>query len=207
MFNHKKLLFNPKYEILIVILVIGILGAIQIPRFLQQQDSGKIAHIQETLDRITEKLLNDPFIFYDNYMTGDNPEAVKIDGEVFYASMVADSYERNSNELNEIIPEYELPPHSEKQVYHFLGGHISGNKEAWRNNKDYSYDRHWVCVYVNINGLHDSNSHFEYKNTGQKMMAFPKQEFLFQPSNGLSSSGILYAHTFERYLQNHSTQP
>jgi hypothetical protein len=193
-----------KYEILIVILVIGILGAIQIPRFLQKQESAKVAHIQKTLNKLVEKLLEEPFIFYDNYMTGNNhPEAVMMNGDVFYTSMVADSFERHSNELHEMISDYKLPPNIESQVYHFLGGHISGNKEVWRNRTDYVYDRHWVCVYVNLNGLSDSSSHFEYKHTGKKEMAFPKPEYLFNPSNGLDSPGILYAHTYEYYLRHH----
>lgn len=188
-----------KYEILIVVLVIGILGAVQIPRFLQRQESARVAHIQNTLDRLAATMLDDPFIFYDNAMTGKNADAVMSDGTPVYASTVHVGFPLWSYELHAILPGYTHPEYMENHCYQFIGGPVSGNKDAWRNKTDYAYDRHWVYIYVMINHPHFSGDSYEYTKIGKTYMMFPKKELLYNVSNGLNSPGILYAHTYEYY--------
>lgn len=196
-----KRLKQHKYEISIVLLVIVILASIQIPRFLQKQESAKVTHIQNTLDRLAETMLNDPFIFYDHFMTDENADAFLADGTPVYASMVSGAFELNPDELHTILSGYDYPEYVDHHMYQFIGGHIGGSKEGWRNKSDYSYDCHWVYIYVEINDLKHSSSCSEYIKKGAKDMVFPKNECLYSPTNGLDSPGILYSHTYEYYLK------
>lgn len=200
-----KLLKHHKHEVMIAILVLVILASIQIPRFLQKQKSAKVAHIQNTLDRLADAMLNDPFIFYDHFMTGKNADSILEDGTPVYASMMSGAFELKSDELHMILPDYNHPEYVDHHMYQFIGGHISGSKESWRNKSDYSYDRHWVYIYVEINDMKQNGPCSEWIKKGAREMVFPKIECLYSPTNGFDSPGILFSHTYEYYL-NHNQQ-
>ncbi len=158
----------------------------RVPSLLQNQRSAKITELQNLLNHIAERFLEKPFFFYDIYMK---------DELTHYPSMWSTRFELNAKELRKIFPDYHPAKTTKDKVFYFEGGPAGANKKFWRNYNEYNPERHWVYVFVNINGM---KYDYSYGNK-QGKMTFPPPKYKYQPSNGLDSQGILYAHTYELY--------
>jgi hypothetical protein len=202
-----RLLKKKWLELTCVIIVTTIIFSFTLPRFLTVQKSGQIKRIQQTLDAIIQRMIDRPETFID-ITIGEGgamrDEAASIvNGVAHYGSMYP-SFSLKSEGIHKILPDYK-PGECEKGLtFHFFGGHISATEEIMRT-RNWDWNRHFVMVFVNMNYESTESSPTFKLGAKYPRMFYPAAHQLFDPSNGLGSQGILYAHTYDRYLAENSS--
>lgn len=175
------------YELIGALLGLLLLAGITIPRFLQAQSASRIKQIQHSLDLIIEHMKTHPETFVDLMMNEGNYYPDSWQGLVIGVETLA-----------RLIPDFKPYDYEKDLTFYCQGGPIKGTKEGMKIRR-WNWDSNYITLFVNINGA--NFPHYEVLELEKKepFMSFPKPAYLFNPSNGLGSAGVLYAHTFEKH--------
>jgi len=197
-----KFFQEKRIEIVCALIGIVILLCFTLPKFLAVQKSGQIAGIQSTLDQIIQRMIDRPETFIDITIAKGgavrDDEAVIVNGEVMFPSMWP-VFSMKSSELTKILSEFQPADYEQDLMFHFAGGHIGGTEERMRK-RNWDWNKHYVMVYVNINGASFGSGSIFERGVKHPDMEYPPERYLYDSSNGLDSRGMLYAHTYDWYL-------
>lgn len=175
-----------KYELVGVIGVLIVLAGIMLPRFLRSQTTVQIKTIQQHLDQMVERMMENPTIFIDLTMKNEN--------EV-YADQIP-YLEMKGAELSALFPEIDFTNSEKDRTFCIEGGYVGPTKAAMKKRK-WNWEVDCVTVYTYVN--RDRIVRFKVP-MGSDYLLFPPVESIYNPSNGVGSEGILYAHSYEKFM-------